>query len=97
MLVGGEEIRAGVRDDEVTARRYGVQQPGDDVVGVVGVGDRVQQREQGDRDRLLEVEEVAGLVEEPSRVSRTSASMYSVAPDSLLTSRARAWASTMGS
>ena len=64
VLAGVEKIRAGVRDGEVAAGRDGGKQRGDDVVRLVGVGDRVQQREQGDRDRLGEVEELAGLVED---------------------------------
>ena len=84
-------------DGEVAAGRHGVHDPGHDRVRVVGVRDRVQDREQRDRHRAGEVQQLRAAWLRIVAVSRRSASMYSVAPASLLVSRARAWASTIGS
>jgi hypothetical protein len=49
-----------VRGDDVAARRQGVDQGRDDLGGLLVVGDHVQDRDQHERDRLGEVQDVAG-------------------------------------
>src|ERR1700733_14986609 len=65
-----EEVRAWVRDSQVAAGRHRVQQRGHDRVRVVGGRDRLQDREHGDRDRLAEVQELGGPVEDAASVAQ---------------------------
>ena len=44
-----------VRDDEHAARHQGVTQPSDDAAGVVGVGNEMQQGDEQNGDRTVEI------------------------------------------
>jgi hypothetical protein len=55
-------------DREVAARRHGVHEPRDEAGRVVRVGDEVHDREQHDRDRLVEVEYLRGPRQDELRV-----------------------------
>src|SRR6185437_7945132 len=63
-----EEVYGAMGDGEVAARGYGVEQAGHDRVRVVGVRDRVQDREHRDRHWLGEVKQFAGPVKDRAGV-----------------------------
>jgi len=59
-----------VRKGEVAAGRHGVHQAGHDRVRVVGVRDRVQERDERDRDGHGEVQQLRGPGEDDAGVAQ---------------------------
>jgi len=68
-------VRRQVRDDQEAARRNRVHQGGDDAAGVVCVRHEVQDRDQQDRDRLIEPEHRTdlGVPGDPGRIPQVAA------------------------
>ena len=65
-----DKVRRHVGEREVAARRHRVKQPGHDRVRLVGVGDRVHDRDQRDRHRPGEVKQFAGLLQDRGGVAQ---------------------------
>ncbi len=62
-------VRGAVREHQVTAGRQGVDERARESVRILVVHDEVHQRDQGERDGPVEVQEAAGVFEDRARLA----------------------------
>jgi hypothetical protein len=94
-LVSGHVARD-LGDGQVTARRHGIHESGDDCARLFLVGDSLQDPQQHDRDPLPPVQDVGRPLQDRAGGAQVGVDVGG-RPRGLLVSRARAWASTIGS
>ncbi|GAA4386415.1 hypothetical protein GCM10023088_57340 [Actinomadura verrucosospora] len=83
-------------DDQVTARCQARQQVGDQLAGLVVVDDVVEDSQQHQRDRLVEVQGGGGAGQDGAGVADVGLDVVADPLPGVLVNRARAWVRTSG-